>query len=90
MTAERLFGVGRLDHSGSSDRDRYLTRARRYGGGPSWRPGDSLKGMAPRRPTRDDLDERVAIPLDPETALRGLLAVEPDDVLEDDEDAPAK
>jgi len=46
--------------------------------------------MAPRRPTRDDLDERVAILLDPETALRGLLAVEPDDVLEEDEDAPAK
>lgn len=28
-------------------------------------------------PTSDERDERVKIPLDPEEALRGLLAVEP-------------
>lgn len=34
------------------------------------------------RPKRD-MDDRVSIPLDPEEALRGLLAADPD---EDDED----
>ena len=29
-------------------------------------------------PRKHDPDERVAIPLDPETALRGLLAVDPE------------
>jgi hypothetical protein len=32
-----------------------------------------------------DRDERVKIPLDPETALRALLAVDPDDEPADDE-----
>lgn len=31
-----------------------------------------------------DMDERVAIPLDPEEALKGLLAVDPDDDGDDD------
>ena len=35
--------------------------------------------MSQRHPTPDERDERVSIPLDPETALRGLLAVGPDD-----------
>jgi len=30
-------------------------------------------------PTPEERDERFTIPLDPETALRGLLAVDPDD-----------
>lgn len=32
-----------------------------------------------RHPTPKERDERVAIPLDPEEALRGLLAVKPDE-----------
>ena len=32
-----------------------------------------------------DKDERVKIPLDPETALRALLAVDPDDEPADDD-----
>ncbi len=32
-----------------------------------------------RQPTPDERDERVAIPLEFEDALRGLLAVKPDD-----------
>jgi hypothetical protein len=31
-----------------------------------------------RRPQDFDRDERLAIPLDPETALRGLLQVQPE------------
>jgi hypothetical protein len=31
-----------------------------------------------------DRDERVKLPLDPETALRALLAVDPDDDPDDD------
>lgn len=38
----------------------------------------------PHNPTPAERDERIKLPLDPETALRGLLAVEPGD---DDEDA---
>jgi hypothetical protein len=34
--------------------------------------------MSPAKPDPDK-DEPVKIPLDPETALRGLLAVNPDD-----------
>ena len=34
--------------------------------------------MPSRHPTPAERDERVAIPLDPEEALRGLLAVQPD------------
>jgi hypothetical protein len=30
------------------------------------------------KPTPHDMDERVAIPLDPEDALKGLLKVDPD------------
>jgi hypothetical protein len=33
----------------------------------------------PRRNGNGDQDERVAIPLDPKTALRGLLATPPPD-----------
>lgn len=40
-------------------------------------------------PQRKPDDDRVAIPLDPEDALRALLAVKPDDEPEDDEEAPA-
>lgn len=32
-----------------------------------------------RNPTQAERDERITLPLDPETALRGLLAVSPDD-----------
>ena len=32
-----------------------------------------------RHPTPAERDERVILPLDPEEALRGLLAVKPDD-----------
>ena len=32
----------------------------------------------PKHPTPAERDERVAIPLDPEDAVRGLLAVDPD------------
>jgi hypothetical protein len=50
-------------------------------------PGDSARAtatlaeMAARKqaPTADERDERLKIELDPESALRGLLAVEPDD-----------
>ncbi len=31
-----------------------------------------------RRPRPEDRDERVVLPLDPETALRALLRVDPD------------
>jgi hypothetical protein len=37
----------------------------------------------------DERDERVKIPLDPETALRALLAVDPDDEPAERKDAPA-
>ena len=33
----------------------------------------------PKHPTSAERDERVAIPLDPEAALKGLLAVKPDE-----------
>jgi hypothetical protein len=33
----------------------------------------------------EDKDERVSLPLDPETALRALLAVDPDDEPADDD-----
>jgi hypothetical protein len=42
--------------------------------------------VGPKRPT----DERVSLPLDPEEALRALLAVKPDDEPQDDEGAPAE
>ena len=34
--------------------------------------------MTGRQPTPDERDERVVLPLDPETALRALLTVKPD------------
>ncbi len=41
--------------------------------------------MADKRTRSDDKDERVTLaPLDPETALRALLAVKPDADAEDD------
>ena len=39
-----------------------------------------------RNPTPEERDERFTIPLDPETALRGLLAVNPDDEGQDQGD----
>lgn len=42
--------------------------------------------MAGKR--NDERDERVKLPLDPETALRGLLAVDPED--EPTEDKPGE
>ena len=39
-----------------------------------------------RNPERD---ERVRLPLDPETALRGLLAVDPEDEPVEPDDTPA-
>ncbi len=41
--------------------------------------------MAPKHPTPEERDERFTLPLDPEEALRGLLAVKPDEP-DDDED----
>lgn len=38
-----------------------------------------------RRPSRSDRDVRVKIPLDPETALKALLAVKPNDEPADDD-----
>lgn len=32
-----------------------------------------------KQPTPEERDERVTLPLDPETALRALLQVDPDD-----------
>jgi hypothetical protein len=39
-----------------------------------------------RNPTAEERDERVKLPLDPETALRALLKVKPDDDASDDDD----
>jgi hypothetical protein len=41
-----------------------------------------------KHPTPEERDEPVAIPLDPEQALRGLLKVDPDAPVVEDE--PAK
>jgi hypothetical protein len=43
-----------------------------------------------RNPTPEERDERVKLDIDPETALRGLLRVDPDDDPENDEDAPTE
>ncbi len=44
--------------------------------------------MTGKRTTHsDERDERVKLPLDPETALRALLAVKPDDEPADDDQA---
>lgn len=43
--------------------------------------------MSPARPN-PERDERVKLPLDPETALRALLQVDPDD--EPDDEKPEK
>lgn len=45
----------------------------------------TIWGAVTRHPTPEERDERVVIPLDLETALRGLLAVKPDE-----EPQPAK
>ncbi len=45
--------------------------------------------MSPAKPNPDK-DERVKIPLDPETALRALLAVDPDDESPDDKPTRGK
>lgn len=37
-------------------------------------------------PMHRDMDERIKIPMDPETALKGLLETDPDDI--DDEETP--
>jgi hypothetical protein len=44
-----------------------------------------------KKPNAHDMDERVAIPLDPEDALKGLLKVDPEDepvLAEEDEESP--
>lgn len=38
-----------------------------------------------RHTRKRDPDDRVALPLDPEEALKALLAVDPDDVAQDDD-----
>ncbi len=43
-----------------------------------------------RNPTPEERDERVALPLDPEDAIRALLAVDPDAEPADDKDAPTE
>ena len=43
--------------------------------------------MAGKR--NEERDERMALPLDPETALRALLAVKPDDEPTGDEPEPS-
>ncbi len=45
--------------------------------------------MSPRQPTPEERDQRLVLPLDPETALRALLRVDPDAPPKDhsDEDA---
>jgi len=43
-----------------------------------------------RNPTPAERDKRVALPLDPEEALRALLAVNPADDPVDDKDAPTR
>lgn len=54
------------------------------------RPSVNVVPTKHRNPTPDERDDRVAIPLDAEVALRGLLAVDPESDPVDDEDAPAK
>jgi hypothetical protein len=53
-----------------------------------WQPPTLPQGVTvedmPGKPNPDK-DERVKIPLDPETALRALLAVDPDDEPADDD-----
>ncbi len=39
----------------------------------------------PEKPAKQDMDERISIPLDPEEALRGLLEVDPDAPVPQDE-----
>lgn len=41
--------------------------------------GATVARMTARHPTPEERDERVALPLDPETALRALLRVDPED-----------
>ncbi len=49
---------------------------------------------AMRHPTPEERDERVPLPLDPETALRALLRVDPDappaDLPPDTKEAPTE
>lgn len=46
--------------------------------------------MKDKHPSKDQRDERVKLPFDPDDALRALLAVKPEDEPVDDEEAPAK
>ena len=39
-----------------------------------------------RRPSAEEMDERLVVPLDPEEAVKGFLAVDPD---QDESEAPA-
>lgn len=39
-----------------------------------------------RNPTAEERDERIVLPLDPEEALRALLAVDPDDNTDESDD----
>ncbi len=42
------------------------------------RVGRTFRDMDAQHPTPEQRDERVALPLDPETALRALLCVDPE------------
>ncbi len=64
--------------------------------GGSLLPGAYDRRMDKRRPSTEDRDERVALPLDPELALRALLRVDPDappavpNGSQDDNEAPTE
>ncbi len=51
----------------------------------------AYRSTVAHHPTPEKRDERIALPLDPETALRALLAVKPDDeVLAIKDEAPTE
>lgn len=56
-----------------------MTRVRPYtqGVAAQRKPSSELPD-AKKHPTREDRDEKVSIPLDPEVALRALLQVDPE------------
>ena len=44
----------------------------------------------PKRPTAEEMDERLVVPLDPEEALRALLKVDPDSEPVENDEGPAE
>ncbi len=50
------------------------------------RIGRTVRVMPDGQPTPEDRDKRVSLPLDPETALRALLRVDPDAPAADEDD----